>query len=50
MPGDCRCRKNGLMAKAAVCSSEELQLGLYLRGKILKPDFADGKLVLWYLC
>lgn len=27
------------------CSSEELEFGLYLLGKVYKPAFAEGKLV-----
>lgn len=33
------------MAKAAVCNFGELELGLYLLGKIFKTDFAEGKLI-----
>lgn len=29
----------------ALCSSEELEFGLYLPGKVYKPVFAEGKLV-----
>lgn len=45
MPEDCRCRRNGLMAKTAVYGSGELELGLYLLGKIFKPDFAERNLL-----
>lgn len=33
------------MAKGALCSSEELEFGLYLVGKVYKQDFAEEKLV-----
>lgn len=38
------------MAKAAVCNSGELKLGLYLLEKIFKTDFAEGKLIVcsWF--
>lgn len=44
MPKDSRYRKNGVMAKSGACNPGELELGLYLLGKISKPGLTQRKL------